>query len=93
MDVMEFVRRASTLPGQILSAATSGAVTKGTLQRGADADVVVLDPTAFADTATYESPTRLSAGVRHLLVAGETLIGDGRLNPDVRSGRAIRAVA
>ena len=92
MSIHEFVRRASQLPARVLATAAGGTVRKGTLSIGADADVVVFDPGAFNDRATYEASTELSAGVRHLLVGGEPVIRDGTLAQHARPGRAVRRV-
>lgn len=89
-DVVEFVRRASVLPAQVLSVATGGAVRKGSLRVGVDADVVVFDPQTYQDQATYER-LRPSTGVRHLLVAGEPVLRDGELQLDARPGQPVRA--
>ena len=91
VDVPEFVRRASVLPAEVLATATGGAVSKGTLAPGADADVVVFDPTTYRDQATYERLTP-STGVRHLLVSGDPVVLSGDLQLDARPGRAVRAV-
>jgi len=90
VDVPEFVRRASVLPAAVLATATGGAVRKGALAPGADADVVVFDPTTYRDQATYEQLTP-SSGVRHLLVSGEPVVLSGDLQLDARPGRAVRA--
>ncbi|HVE97613.1 MAG TPA: amidohydrolase family protein [Mycobacteriales bacterium] len=90
MDVMEFVRRASTLPAAVVAASVPG-LTKGTVAPGADADVVVFDPETFTDQATYAESTRPSTGVRHLLVAGTPVIRDGALDLDAFPGRPVRA--
>ena len=89
-SIAEFVRRASVLPAGVLASATGGAVRKGTLAVGADADVVVLEPDTFRDRATYEASTQPSAGVRHLVVGGEPVIRDGTLALDARPGRPVR---
>jgi N-acyl-D-aspartate/D-glutamate deacylase len=90
VDLAEFIRRASVRPAGVLVAALGGPARKGTLAVGADADVVVFDPSAFRDRATYEASTQPSAGVRHLLVAGAPLVRDGVLLADARPGRPVR---
>jgi len=90
LSIHEFVRRASLLPAGVLAAAVGGPSRKGTLTVGADADVVVFEPKAYRDQATYEAPTRPSMGVRHLMVGGEPVIRDGALVLHARPGRPIR---
>jgi len=92
MSILEFVRRASLLPARVIATAAGGALRKGMLTAGADADIVVFDPNEFHDRATYEASTQLSAGVRHLLVGGEPVIRDGTLAQYARPGRPVRRV-
>lgn len=87
---LEAFRRCSYLPARILDDVAPGARAKGHLGVGADADLVVLDPAAVTDTATYADPTRASRGVRHLYVAGVPVISDGALRPDALPGRPLR---
>ncbi len=84
-------RRCSLLPAQVLRDVTPAMERKGRLAVGADADLVVLDPAAVTDRATYADPAQASAGVRHLLVDGQLVIRDGELDLDAYPGRAIRA--
>ncbi len=90
LSLPEFVRRTSLLPASVLATAVGGTARKGTLAVGADADVVVFEPDAFRDQATYEVPTRPSTGVRHLVVGGEPVIRDGALELSARPGRPAR---
>jgi cytosine/adenosine deaminase-related metal-dependent hydrolase len=90
LGVAEFVRRAAVLPAQVVADATGGAVRKGSLATGADADVVVLDPATYRDRATYDASNLPSTGVRHLVVAGTPVVRDGAVLLDSRPGRAVR---
>jgi N-acyl-D-aspartate/D-glutamate deacylase len=62
---------------------------KGRIQVGCDADLVVFDPTAVTDLAGYDRPSRPAAGMSHVMVAGDLVVDDGELLPDVRAGRWI----
>jgi dihydroorotase/N-acyl-D-amino-acid deacylase len=62
---------------------------RGLLKAGFFADVVVFDPAAIRDVATFEDPNRLSTGVRYVLVNGELVLDDGR-QTGARPGRALR---
>lgn len=83
--------RCSLLPARTLESAVPAMADKGRVRPGADADIVVFDPTALRDRATYVDGTRPSEGVRHLLVNGRTVIRDGVLDLDARPGRPVRA--
>jgi cytosine/adenosine deaminase-related metal-dependent hydrolase len=87
---LEAFRRCAWLPARVLDEVAPAARAKGHLSPGADADVVVLDPSEVTDTATYLDPTSPSVGVRHLLVAGTPVVRDGVLVPDAYPGRALR---
>lgn len=52
---------------------------KGRLQEGADADIVVFDPEIVADKATYANPDQYAEGMRYVLVDGNLMIDQGRL--------------
>ncbi|CCH30094.1 amidohydrolase family protein [Actinosynnema sp. NPDC047251] len=87
---LEAFRRCSWLPARVLDPIAPGAVAKGHLGVGADADIVVLDPERITDTATYLDPVRPSVGVRHLLVAGTFVVRDGDVQVDALPGRPLR---
>ncbi|MEX0704800.1 MAG: D-aminoacylase [Planctomycetales bacterium] len=73
LPLEQAVRSASGLPADIL-----GLVDRGYLREGWMADIVVFDPERFRDAATFESPHRYSEGCRHVFVAGQPAILDGR---------------
>jgi hypothetical protein len=86
----EAFRRCSYLPARVLDDVAPAARAKGRLRPGCDADLVVLDPAAITDTATYDAPIRPSRGVRHLLVGGTFVVRDGELRSDAMPGRPVR---
>lgn len=87
---LEAFRRCSWLPAQALDFVPA-ARSKGHLAAGADADIIVVDPSRVSDLATYMDPARPSVGVKHVLVGGEAVVRDGRLVPDALPGRPLRA--
>jgi N-acyl-D-aspartate/D-glutamate deacylase len=83
ITLRDFIERSSTL-----AAETFGLVGRGRLKPGAFADIVVFDPERFAARATYEQPTLLAAGVRHVFVNGVLAVDDGALTGRA-GGRAL----
>lgn len=62
---------------------------RGSIQPGFFADVIVFDPATIREQATYEEPTRLSVGMRWVLVNGRMAVDDGRPT-NVMAGRGLR---
>jgi N-acyl-D-aspartate/D-glutamate deacylase len=60
---------------------------KGRLQSGSDPDVVVFDPAAIPDRASYANSTRPSAGIVHASVNGTFVVRDGDILTDALPGR------
>lgn len=87
---LEAFRRCSYLPARVLDEVAPAARAKGRLNAGADADIVVIDPNAITDTATYFDSTRPSVGVRHLFVSGVPVVSDGELRTDAFPGQPLR---
>lgn len=87
---LEAFRHCSYLPARVLDEVAPGARAKGRLDVGADADIVVIDPHAITDAATYFDPTRPSVGVRHLFVSGVPVVTDGNLCTDAFPGKPLR---
>jgi N-acyl-D-amino-acid deacylase len=69
-------------------AARLGLHDRGLLRPGQAADVVVLDPEAITDHATFEDPHRLSTGVRDVWVNGVAVLRGGEPTPH-RPGRRL----
>lgn len=80
----EAVRRLTTLPATNL-----GIAERGALKPGYYADVVVFDPAAVADRATFEQPHRYAVGMRDVYVNGVAVLADGR-HSGATPGRAVR---
>ena len=53
------------------------------------ADLVVLDPCAVIDRATFDDPKQYPVGIPHVMVAGEPVIMDGK-HTGARPGRILR---
>ncbi|MCB9080136.1 MAG: D-aminoacylase [Lewinellaceae bacterium] len=68
----EAVRKLSALPCENLKIAR-----RGQLKPGYYADLVVFDPQAIGDRATFENPHQYSVGVEHVFVNGIQVLQDG----------------
>ena len=90
-SLMEAVRRGSLVPADIAATGAPALAHEGRLQPGADADVVVFDPQAVTDNATYTNMVRPASGFDHVIVNGEPVIRDGALVVSALPGRPVRA--
>jgi N-acyl-D-amino-acid deacylase len=54
-----------------------GLTDRGRIKEGLRADLVLLDPERFIDTATYEDPKRYPEGVENVFVAGQAVWANG----------------
>jgi len=82
--VEEIVRRMTSLPQRRL-----GQWDRGIVRPGFWADLVVFDPAAVRDTATYEDPKRFPEGIPYVMVNG-TLVKDEGAHTGATAGRALR---
>ncbi len=90
VSLLDGVRKCTLIPAQILEASTPAMRSKGRLEAGADADVVVFDLETLTDRAEFGAMNRPSEGVRHLLVSGRPVIVDGVLDAAARPGKPVR---
>lgn len=88
MTLPEAVRRCTLLPAQVLSEAVPAMASKGRVQVGADADLVLFDPDTIAEQST-ERTVAPSVGVRHLLVGGTFVVRDGAVDVQASPGRPL----
>jgi len=84
VSLEEGIRRLTALP-----AANLGITGRGTLAPTFFADVVVFDPAAIRDHATFERPHQYSTGVRHVFVNGTQVLKDGE-HTGATPGRVVR---
>lgn len=90
LSLPEAIRKMTVLPASRLEQSVPSMIREGRLNPGADADLVVFDPDRVNDRATYQNPTQASDGIDFVLVAGEVVVRDGRLQEGVKAGRAVR---
>ena len=84
LDPAAFFRVMSSRPAEIGEIAA-----QGKLEIGAPANLVVFDPDAVADKATFAEPHQYAAGVRHVFVNGEQVVRDGE-HTGALPGRVVR---
>jgi N-acyl-D-amino-acid deacylase len=78
------IRRLTSLPAENFKLRD-----RGRLAAGHHADIVVFDPAAIADRATFEQPHQLATGVRHVWVNGAQVLRDGA-HTGAKPGRVVR---
>jgi dihydroorotase len=90
LTLMDALAKMTILPAKRLEAHVPMMKHKGRLAVGADADITVFDPAKIIDRATFEAPTKPSAGISQVIVGGRFVVRDGELVKDARPGRAVR---
>jgi len=84
LTLSEAIRRMTSHPAQTL-----GLNDRGRLAPGSKADIVVFDPAAVEERATFEEPHHLAAGPSEVVVNGQVAVLGGKYT-GVLAGRALR---
>ncbi len=84
ISVEEAVRRLTSLPASFLKIRD-----RGSLKEGYYADIVVFDPAAIQDHATFDKPHQLATGVSEVLVNGVVTVENGN-HTGAKGGRVVR---
>ena len=91
LSLAEALSKCSLQPARLLQDRVPAMRRKGRLQAGSDADIVVFDPVAISDQASYTNSTRPSAGIRHVLVNGTFVVRNGDIVACAQPGLPVRA--
>ena len=84
LTLEDAVRRMTSLPAQ-----TFRLKDRGSIRPGAWADLVIFDPQAIRDPATFQDPHHYAEGFTHVLVNGTVVIANGQMS-GARPGGPLR---
>ncbi len=84
LTLEEAIRRMTSLPMDNLHIAD-----RGRLREGAYADIVVFDPAAIQDHATFDEPYQFSTGVDHVFINGVHILKGGE-HTGATAGQVVR---
>jgi N-acyl-D-amino-acid deacylase len=73
ISLEEAVRKMTSLPASQL-----GIASRGVVQEGGPADLVLFDPARVRDAATYQKPHAFPDGIPHVIVNGVPVVRDGK---------------
>ncbi|WP_224999681.1 amidohydrolase family protein [Cesiribacter sp. SM1] len=84
LSLQEAVRKMSGLPAQTL-----GLTDRGLIREGYKADILLFDPKAIRERATYEDPYQLASGFQYVVVNGKVIKRGENFTPE-RAGRMLK---
>lgn len=84
LTLEDAIRKMSSMP-----ASRIGLRDRGVIKTGYKADIVVFDPAAIQDRATFSESTRLAEGMSYVFVNGKKALENSKVAPE-RSGRVLR---
>lgn len=87
---MDAFRKGSLMPAQMLEESVPMMKKKGRIQVGMDADLTIFDPNTISDRSTVDYPAQTSVGVKYLVVNGQRLIQDGKMDLTLFPGKPVR---
>ena len=87
LSLEDAIRKFTALPAQRMRLSD-----RGVLKTGMWADVVVFDPAAVRDRATFDNPNQLSEGMEYVLVNGAPVIERGKMTGTL-PGKVLRGPA
>ncbi|MFH0848805.1 MAG: D-aminoacylase, partial [archaeon] len=80
----EAIRKMTSLPAQKI-----GLKNRGMIAKGMHADIVIFDPGAIRDVATFEEPHKFPQGIKHVIVNGQLVVRD-EIQTDALPGLVLR---
>lgn len=90
LTMMDALRKITIEPALRMEHRVPAMASKGRLQVGADADIVVFDPGTIIDRATYREPTLPPLGLRDVVVNGVIVVRNGAVRAGTFPGQAVR---
>jgi N-acyl-D-aspartate/D-glutamate deacylase len=89
LTLSDGLARMSLYQAQWLSQASTDFDKKGRIQQGADADIVIFDPTTVQANAVYGDPYLRPTGIPYVIVGGQLVVSNGELVEGVYPGQRI----
>ncbi len=89
VSLMDGLAKMTSLPTRRVETMIPAMQRKGRLQRGADADITIFDPSSIIDRATIDAPGTPASGIDHVFVGGRRVIADGEARRAVFTGQPL----
>jgi dihydroorotase len=90
LTLMDALEKMTILPARRLEQSSAQFRRKGRLSPGADADIVIFDPSTVADRASVEHPETPAAGIDWVLVNGTVVKSPAGFQRNAHPGQALR---
>jgi len=79
LSLNDAIAKQTILPARVLEKYSPRMARKGRIQEGMDADITVFDPATIIDNSTFENPYLASSGISYVLVNGQFVVFEGKL--------------